>query len=183
MVKLLRRKTMNVTANQRRTVLRLAEQVYLEAVPGTEEGNGADRSCTWFGLGADVDQDLEPFDVARFGNAVVIDLKDQLATATKFFEAEYGDQSLVHHQGKWNCWNGNRYETVLGSDIKARLWKWLATRWCWKKTGRVRCQPTRNDVTGVMDALKAVCNQSSSMELPCWLEGAARHRGERRRGH
>jgi len=116
----------------------------------------------------------EPFDVARFDDAVVIDLKDQLATATKFFEAEYGDQSLVHHQGKWYCWNGNRYETVLGGDIKARLWKWLATRWCWKKTERLLCQPTRSDVIGIMDALKAVCNQSSSLAM---LEGAARHRG------
>jgi len=218
-------------------------QVYLEAVPGTQEGTGADRSCTcltmrllngfalpaelvlgmlaewgqkadqldmhghwypwteaelsrkidWcvgqaydgelgdrlhsgFALDVDVDQFIEPFDVARFGDAeniVVIDAKDQLDTATKFFEAEFGDQSLVHHQGTWFRWNGKRYETVFDDDIKAKLWKWLATCWCWKKKGRIQYQPARNAVTGIMDALKAVGNQSSNMEMPCWLDGAA----------
>jgi len=225
-------------------------RIYLEAVPGTQEGTGADRSCSsltmrlihgfalpadsvlellaewgqnddqldkhggWFGwseadisrkidwcLGQDydgevgdrlhkgggiglmvpdVDQLVQPFDVAQVGNAqsivVVIDPKDQLGTATKFFEAEFGDQSLVHHQGTWYRWSGKRYESISDDDIKARLWKWLATCWYSKKGGRAQYQPARNAVAGIMDALKAVGNQSSSVEMPCWLlDGAVSH--------
>jgi P4 family phage/plasmid primase-like protien len=223
-------------------------KVYLEHVPGTQEGTGADRSCTsltmrllygfalpagtalemlaewgqradqldtvggWYpwteeelarkiewclgqeyggevggklhairDLGqmeAKVDEIVEPFDVAttaKSKNSVVIDPKDQLATATKFFGSKFGGKTLVHHQGCWYHWTGRCYELVSDDDIKARLWKWLGKCSCWTKLAKTDSaklkpyQPSRSFVAGIMDALKAVTNQTSNIQVPCWL--------------
>ena len=221
-------------------------RVYLDAVPGTQQGTGADRNCTaltmkllygfalptdtvlkmlaewgqktdqlddvggWYpwteeelrrkiewclgqeyggevgdklhatrdlgDMEAQADKIVEPFDVTEItARPVVIDPKDQLATAIKFFESEFGGDTLIHHQACWYRWNGKHYEAVTDDDIKARLWRWLGRCMCWTKPSKTEptklkpYQPSRNVVTGILDALKAVTNQSSSVEMPCWL--------------
>ncbi|MCH7686512.1 MAG: bifunctional DNA primase/polymerase, partial [Planctomycetes bacterium] len=224
-------------------------RVYLDAVPGTQQGTGADRSCTaltmkllygfalsekltlniltewgqrqdqlddaggWYpwteeeiarkiewclgqeyggevgdklhatrdlgDMEAQADKIVVPFDVAEItARPVVIDPKDQLATATEFFNSEFGGDTLIHHQACWYRWNGKHYEAVTDDDIKARLWRWLGRCSCWTKPSKTESvklkpyQPSRNVVSGIMDALKAVANQSSSVEMPCWLNGS-----------
>ena len=106
---------------------------------------------------------------------IVIDTKDQLKTAIQFFDSEFGGDTLVHHVGCWLRWNRKHYELVTDDDIKARLWRWLGRCSCWTKLSKTETaklkpfQPSRNVVTGIMDALKAVTNQASSTEMPCWL--------------
>jgi len=222
--------------------------VYLDAVPGTEEGTGADRTCTaltmrllygfalptetvlemltqwgqrsdqvdmngnWYPWTEEeiarkidwclqheyegdigdklhavrevgemeslVDEIVESMEVPNHSAAPVINPKDQLATATKFVNTEFGGNKLVHHQGCWYAWNGKHYETVSDDDIKAQLWRWLGRCSCWKKSSKSEpeqlkpYQPSRSVVTGIMDALKAVTNQSSGVEMPCWLDGS-----------
>jgi putative DNA primase/helicase len=223
-------------------------RIYLEAVPGTQEGTGADRSCTaltmrllyGFALPADtvlemlaewgqkadqldtnggwwpwteeeisrkiewclrheydgevgdrlhscremdagIDEIVVPFDDANLIHHaaevvdVVISPKDQLDTAAQFFQSEFDRKTLVHHHGCWYRWTGQRYEVFSDDDIRARTWKWLAKcRWskpCGKNKRRLeRYQPNRPAVTGVLDALKAVANHTSTVEPPCWLE-------------
>jgi len=220
--------------------------VYLDAVPGTQEGTGADRSCSsltmrmlcgfalptdtvlkmlaewgqrtdqldsvggWYpwsemeiarkiewclgqeyggevgdklhatrdlgDMEAQADKIVEPIDIADVAApTIVINPKDQLETASKFFHSEFGGDTLIHHHGTWYRWNGKHYKAVTDDDIKARLWRWLGSCSCWSKPSKTEAaklkqyQPSRNVVTGIMDALKAVANQSSSVEMPCWL--------------
>lgn len=210
---------------------------YLDSVPGTQQGDGADRRCTaltmkllygfslpaeivqamlcewgqqedqlddaggWYpwtdediarkidwclgeeyrgeigdrlschrelsDLEAKVDGIVQPFEVGP-----TINPKDQLEIARLFFRDYFtasGDGALIHHQITWHHWTGKRYETTSDDDIKAKLWKWLSRCSVRTKERLVSCQPSRALVTGVMDALKAVANQSSSIESPCWL--------------
>jgi len=210
---------------------------YLESVPGTQQGTGADRRCTaltmkllhGFALPVDSvqamlcewgqkDDQLDdaggwyPWteeDIARkiewclgqeyrgeigerltshrdlgdleakvdgivgaFEVGPTINPKDQLEIARLFFRdcfTEHGDGTLIHHQATWHHWTGKRYEATCDDDIKAKLWKWLSRCSVRTKDKMVSCQPSRALVTGVMDALKAVANQSSSIESPSWL--------------
>ncbi|MEZ6142577.1 MAG: phage/plasmid primase, P4 family [Zavarzinella sp.] len=209
---------------------------YLDSVPGTQQGNGADNRCTaltmkllfgfalpagnvqsilaewgqrhdqlddaggWYPwteeeiarkidwcchqeyrgevgdrlnaprelgkLEARIDEVVEPFEVGP-----TIDPKDQLEIARHFFRDCFDEGTLIHHQATWHEWTGKRYEVVSDDDIKARLWKWLS-RCNYSKKGKLQSfQPTRNVVSSVMDALKAVANKPSSLEAPCWLSG------------
>ena len=110
--------------------------------------------------------------VGTFEVGPTIDPKDHLDIATRFskdcFSAD-GRTTLIHHQSEWHHWTGKRYEVVAEDDIKAQLWKWLAECKFWKKYKQVVFQPTRNVVSGIVDALKAVTNQSSALESPCWI--------------
>lgn len=210
---------------------------YLESVPGTQQGDGADRRCTaltmkllygfalpvdsvqamlvewgqredqlddaggWYpwteddivrkidwcvgqkyhgeigdrlsshrelgDLETKVDGIVEPFEVGP-----TINPKDQLEIARLFFRDYFSSNdggTLIHHQATWHQWTGKRYETTSDDDIKANLWRWLSRCSVRTKEKLVSCQPSRALVTGVMDALKAVANQSSSIESPCWL--------------
>ena len=101
-----------------------------------------------------------------------INPKDQLATATSLFRASFqtaGKLTLIHHQATWHRWNGQRYDTI-SDDIRASVWKWLSTCSYRLKGKLLPFQPTRNVVSGVLDALKAVANKPSSLEMPCWLD-------------
>lgn len=210
---------------------------YLESVPGTQQGDGADRRCTaltmkllfGFALPAEVVQELlvewgqqqdqlddaggwypwteeevarkidwcsqqqyrgeigdrlnpprelgeweakvdgmiEPFDIGP-----VIDPKDQLEIAQRFFRDCFTTDevgTLIHHQAAWHHWTEMRYEAVSDDDIRAKLWTWLSGCAVPKKGKLDAFHPTRNVVSGVMDALKAVANKPSSLEAPCWL--------------
>jgi len=116
---------------------------------------------------ARIDEVVEPFEVGH-----TIDPKDQLEIARLFFRDCFRSDdcgTLIHHQASWHEWTGKRYEVVSDDDIKARLWKWLS-RCNYSKKGKLLAfQPSRNTVSGVLDALKAVANKPSSLEAPCWL--------------
>lgn len=118
-------------------------------------------------LEAKVDGIVDPFEV---GPTIIP--KDQLEIARLFFRDCFtcsGDGALIHHQATWHHWTGKRYEATSDDDIKAKLWKWLSRCFVRTKEKLAPFQPSRSVVTGVMDALKAVANQSSSIESPSWL--------------
>ena len=219
-------------AERRKMALR-----YLQSVPGTQQGDGADRRCTsltmkllfGFALPVEVVQEMlaewgqkddqlddagglypwteqesarkidwccgqeyrgkvgdrlnalsdvgdveamlddmiKPFDIGP-----TIDPKDQLDIAQKFFDQCFTSEdggTLIHHQATWHHWNGKRYEVTSDDDLKAKLWKWLSSCSFFKKDKLAAFQPSRNIVSGVMDALRAVANQSSALESPSWL--------------
>jgi putative DNA primase/helicase len=125
---------------------------------------------------AQADKIVKPIDVADVAApTIVIDPKDQRVTATKFFNTEFDGNTLVHHYGTWYRWNGKHYEAVTDDDIKARLWRWLGRCSCWSKPSKTesaklkKYQPSRNVVTGILDALKAVTNQTSNAQFPSGL--------------
>ncbi|APZ93335.1 hypothetical protein Fuma_02952 [Fuerstiella marisgermanici] len=134
------------------------------------EGRIADRLSPFRDVGpmeAKVDDVVKPVDDNH-----TIDPKNHLETAELFRRecfAHNHKPTLIHHQATWHGWTGKLYEVISDDDIKARLWKWLATCKTWSKDKRTTFKPTRNVVGGVMDGLKAVTNQSSQLEAPCWL--------------
>ena len=210
---------------------------YLESVPGTQEGTGADDKCSvltmkllyGFALPSNVVQDMltdwgqkpdqldtaggyypwTEIDITRkiewalretckgeigdrlspvrdlgameakadevvtpIDDAYTIDPKNHLEIAETFLRDCFikdKQPTLIHQQATWHRWSGTRYEVISDDDIKASLWKWLATCRIWQKDKRTSYKPTRNVVSGVMDALKAVANKSSNLEAPCWL--------------
>ena len=114
-----------------------------------------------------LDEEISPFEVGP-----TIDPRDQLDIAQTFYEHCFTSPdggTLIHHQSMWNHWTGKRYEVTSDDDLKAKLWKWLSTCSFFKKDKLAAFQPSRNIVAGVMDALKAVANQSSTLESPGWL--------------
>ena len=114
-----------------------------------------------------LDEVIVPFEIGP-----TIDPKDQLDIAQKFFKrcfTSVDGATLVHHQATWHNWNCKRYEVTSDDDLKAKLWKWLSSCSFLKKGKLAGFQPSRNIVSGVMDALKAVANQSSTLESPSWL--------------
>ncbi len=212
-------------------------RLYLAKVPGTQEGNGADKNCAaltmkllyGFALPVDIVQELlnewgekpdqlyaddtwypwTEVDISRkiewclgqeylgevgdklnpvrelgdveakvdeivgaFDVGPVIDAKNHYEIAERFFRDCFLAKSkptLIFHQITWHRWSGTRYEVIGEDEIKATLWKWLATCRVWQKDKQVAFKPSRNVVSGVMDALKAVANKPSSLEAPCWL--------------
>lgn len=212
-------------------------RLYLARVPGTQEGNGADKKCTaltmklLYGLALPVDfvqellsdwgqkpdqlnkaggfypwteaelarkiewclgqgydgevgdklnpirdfGELEPKVeeiVGSFDVGPKIDAKNHLEIAERFFRDCFvsdAGPTLIYHQSTWHQWIGTRYDVIAEDDIKARLWKWLATCRVWQKDKQVAFKPSRNVVSGVMDALKAEANEPSTLEAPCWL--------------
>jgi len=211
---------------------------YLESVPGTQQGDGADRRCTaltmkllfgfalpveivqemlaewgqkedqlddaggWYpwteeeitrkidwccgqeyrgevgdrlhalndigDVEARIEEVISPFEVGP-----TINPKNQLDIAQKFFGhcfPSIAGGTLIHHQSMWHHWNGKRYEVTSDDDLRAKLWKWLSSCSFFKKGKLSAFPPSRNIVSGVMDALKAVANQSSTLESPSWLK-------------
>jgi P4 family phage/plasmid primase-like protien len=108
----------------------------------------------------------------------VIVPNDPLATARIFQKNRFAvgdDRTLVHHHGQWHLWDGRKYEEASEDDIRAKTWKWLATCSYWSKPSKTGDKklldftPSRSTVTATMDALKAVVNLPSRLDMPCWI--------------
>lgn len=63
----------------------------------------------------------------------------------------------------------SNFLTVSDNDIRAKLWNWLSGCKVVIRGNLRNYKPTRNVVYAVMDALKAVANQPSTLAAPCWL--------------
>jgi putative DNA primase/helicase len=108
----------------------------------------------------------------------VIAPNDPLTTAKVFQKNRFAvgdDRTLVHHQGQWHLWDGRKYEEASEDDIRAKTWKWLATSSYWSKPSKsgdkklLDFVPSRSTVTATMDALKAVVNLPSQLDMPGWI--------------
>lgn len=106
---------------------------------------------------------------------------DPLATARTFQETKFSagdDRTLVHHRGQWHLWDGRKYGEATDDDIRATTWNWLATCAHWSKPSKagetklMEFVPSRSSVTATVDALKAVANLPSQIEMPCWIGGS-----------
>ena len=103
----------------------------------------------------------DPYEVAR------------LFMKRKFTKGE--DRTLVHHQGEWLVWDGQRFTKITEDDLKAAAWPWLANCWQYSKATKqelsklVPFKPTRGSVISLVDALKAVTNLPSHNESPSWI--------------
>lgn len=107
----------------------------------------------------------------------VLDPKNHLKIAKLFFKSQYTDDNhgtLAHFHDKFYEWSGNCYQLVIEADIRSQIYGWLD-----KCNVRVKDKdeekivsfaPNRNIVSGIVDALKAVANQSSNLTMPCWLD-------------
>lgn len=136
-----------------------------------EVGDKLHALCDLDRLDEKIEEVVKPFEI---GPAHPIDPKDQLQVAQRFqrdcFASDDGG-TLIHHQETWHVWDGKRYVSTSDDDIRAKLWNWMSRCSVIKKGKRERFQPTRNVVSGVMDALRAVTNQPATLESPCWLTG------------
>ena len=123
---------------------------------------------------------VEKFCEVQYGvpDSPIINPNDPMRVARLFCKSQFSmgeDQKLVHYLGQWHLWDGRRYVEASDGDIRAKVWKWLAT--CLHQTKATRTVPSkmapyapaRSVVTSVLDALKACVHESSSREMPCWI--------------
>lgn len=115
----------------------------------------------------------------RQRNAVnVISGDDPYEAARLFMLRKYThgeNKILVHHQGGWLVWDGQRYVEIAEDDMKAEAWPWLADCSQYSKATKnepsklIPFKPSRGSVLSMVDALKAVANLSSQIEAPSWI--------------
>jgi putative DNA primase/helicase len=98
----------------------------------------------------------------------VIDPANPMETARRYREADGG--TLVHHLGEWRRWDGRKYACQSDPNIRAGVWRWLEECQQESKGVVVPYRPSTTAVNGVLDALRAVANVPSSLEMPCWLD-------------
>ena len=78
-----------------------------------------------------------------------------------------GIPTLRHGAGTWYAWDGTHYEELKPDTLRSQVWSWLET--CEteavvtgtdgrKATRRVPFEPASKHVTGLIDALKGLCD-------------------------
>ncbi len=117
----------------------------------------------------------------KFGkDSSTIDPSNPFKTATTFHDelrTTEGRSTLFFHDGSWHGWDGQKYVEISDADIRAQIWRWLASCSCWSKATKTEDSklipfvPNRSQVTGTIDALHSVANLSKDYAMPCWLSG------------
>ena len=93
-----------------------------------------------------------------------------LRSARAFLFDQYtmgGIPTLRHGAGTWYAWDGTHYEELKPDTLRSKVWSWLAG--CEteavvtgtdgrKATRRVAFEPSSRHVTGLIDALKGLCD-------------------------
>ncbi len=110
------------------------------------------------------------------GDRETIDPSDPLGTARAYHRMR--GQSLVHHLGQWRRWDGKLYRDVADADVRADLWKWLATCRDERSKGSITYSPKPAAVNATLDALRAEANVPLHTAMPRWLGEAEGPRPE-----
>ena len=104
---------------------------------------------------------------------IMIDPKDPMATAKTFVRQNYyldGRRTLRHHFDEWRAWVGSHWAISDNQAIRCQIWDFMAAAETPGRGGALTpVKPTRDKVSDVMDALRAVCNLPLSATPPCWL--------------
>ena len=108
----------------------------------------------------------------------IIAADDPYDTAGLFLKKTFmvnDNRTLVHHQGEWQIWDGQRFMKITEDDLKATAWRWLSQCQQYSKATKkepsklVPYRPTRSSVISLVDALKAVSNLTSHVDAPSWI--------------
>lgn len=127
-------------------------------------------------LGADPRPEPAPIDAPKAnGHArALIDPKAPLDIARQVVETKYrfGKYRTLHHQQSvFQRWNGTHYAPVLEEELRAGIYSFLEKAVVQGKDGFTAYKPTQTAVSGVFDALRAVCQIASDTRQPSWLWG------------
>jgi len=91
--------------------------------------------------------------------------KTPYATAEAFIGSRYTNgatSTLLHHRGDFYAYDGIVYRPVSKDRLRAEVYPFIEPHY----------DPTRNNVTGVIDAIEARAYIREDMEPPVWLDGA-----------
>jgi putative DNA primase/helicase len=91
----------------------------------------------------------------------------QLFLRTEYTAGEH--RTLHHHRGAFYGWNGANYPEIEKADVRAKIYAFLDQ--C-SPSGRPaqKVKPNPRLVSGVLDALEARAQLSSSVSPPTWLD-------------
>ena len=112
-----------------------------------------------------------PASAAKPVQQIVLDPKDPI-TIARTFVGSFPDLILQHHLEEWRRWTGSHYQIVAEDSVKAKLWKFMENCLRMVRKGgqwvTEPFKPTAAQVSGVMDALRAVVHLPPSVVAPCW---------------
>ena len=116
-----------------------------------------------------------PVDPPAKAGLRILDAADQYANAREFMKADFRDQNkqrlAVRANGSWFRFDGRCYSERDEESIRKLAWEFLGASMCRNENGDlVRFKPGRNEVSGVVDALRAVL-ASDIPSPPSWLPG------------
>jgi putative DNA primase/helicase len=105
---------------------------------------------------------------------IQINEKQPLKTAKELVRAKYNVGNLptiIRHCGEWFTWNGRCYLEADAEDIREKTYDFMSNCWVWstKASDLVPCDPNPKTVSDVVDALRAVANEPSTIQPPVWL--------------
>ena len=103
--------------------------------------------------------------------------KRPLAVARDLARALYTDREgrvlLRAHRGGFYQWNGRFWREVDKRDVRGAAYEWLEHAYYdHPKHGELPFDPSRRKIDDVIDALRAAVLLDSSIEAPCWTDGA-----------
>lgn len=111
------------------------------------------------------------------GDVVLLHPRDPMATARALVAARFsnGHRLLHHHRGTFWLAQTNHYALAASTTIRTAAWSFMdgAKRITNKQS--VPFKPTSAVVSGVVDALAAVCHLDGAIEPPAWLDDADAH--------
>jgi putative DNA primase/helicase len=104
----------------------------------------------------------------------VLDPKDAMGCAEMFSRAKFqtdDGSSLIRFKGLWYEYREQCYVEIPDDHIRSDAWQYLGSARKHATNGTiVPAKPTKGQVDGMVDALKAITNLKSS-EPPAWLPG------------
>lgn len=125
---------------------------------------------------ADLPNSAEPVTIDQQGNAVQatpeIDGELELSKTNPLESAVHFAKrmaKLVRWRGVFYRWNGRHYDAVTDEAVRSVIWQFLGSARTGNGSGSgAPFSPTSSDVSGVLDALKAVTNYGD-IDAPGWL--------------
>lgn len=109
---------------------------------------------------------------------LILDPSDPITIARELVARQHtrrGYVTLMHHADEFRAHNGTAWPAEDPATVRARTWEFLEQATRRMKRGDLEVlepfKPTKTRVDNVLDALKGVTHQPSSIEPPAWLDG------------
>jgi putative DNA primase/helicase len=115
--------------------------------------------------------------IGEDSDVVLLDPRNPMATARALVTARFsnGHRLLHHHRGAFWLWQSNHYALAANETIRTAAWIFMESARRIVNKESVPFKPASAAVSGVLDALAAVCHLDGVIEPPAWLNDANNH--------
>jgi putative DNA primase/helicase len=106
-------------------------------------------------------------------DVALLDPRNPMATARALVAARFTDDGhrlLHHHRGAFWLWQSNHYALAASERIRTAAWTFMETARRIVEKKSVPFKPGSAIVSGVLDAMAAVCHLDGGIEPPAWLD-------------